>query len=88
MNDLDLQNRTRAFFSEIRSRQKSKEEPTPIIDRRGTLSDNLKDTLNNWSEYYKNLYSSEKSSGEFFLFPTPDYNAQLDKELTLEELGE
>ena len=56
MNDLDFLNRTREFFSEIRRKQKVMEEIGPISDRDGNLSDNLNDTLKNWSEYYRNLY--------------------------------
>ena len=82
LNDLDFQNRTRAFFTEIRSRQKLREEPVPILDTNGTLSDNLKETLDNWSEYYKNLYSGESLPIEPTSFPTPGEHEYLDKELS------
>ena len=85
MNDLDYQNRTREFYSEIRSRQRSKEEPVPIYNKKGILSDNLKDTLKNWSEYYRNLYSLSGKSTDFRLTPFPDDHEYLDKDLSLTE---
>ena len=85
MNDLDFQNRTRVFFSEIRSRQKLDEQPVPIRNLDGKLSDSLEETLKNWTEYYKNLYSIKGNTGRFRLFPIPNENEYLDKELSLVE---
>ena len=82
MNDLDYQNRTRTFYSEIRKRYCTREEPGPICDEHGTISDNVDDTLKNWSQYYKNLYSSKQKKNQFPNFPTPDEDPDLDKDLT------
>ena len=88
MNDLDFHRRTRAFFSEIRKKQKVKEEIGPICDRDGNLSDNLNDTLKNWSEYYKNLYSDNSLTQIMPNFPTPDDDPLLDSDLTHSEFIE
>lgn len=85
MNDLDFQSRTRAFFAEIRSRQQTREEPVPILGKDGTLSDNLQDTLKNWTEYYENLYCDNSEFSEPNIFPTPDAHEHLDKDLSLTE---
>ena len=85
MNDLDFRNRTRDFFSEIRSRQKIREEVVPIWDSDRTLSVNLIGTLKNWSEYYKKLYASPSISVEPYPLPTPGDHTDLDKDLSLTE---
>ena len=62
-----------------------REDPVPIRNSEGTLSDNLDDTLNNWAEYYQNLYSSGTRPTEPPNFPTSDGNENLDKDLSLSE---
>ena len=85
MNDLDFNNRTRAFFSKIRSRQMAEEEPSPIVDSNGILSDNLEDTLKNWTQYYRSLYTCECKPGARGVFPTPEGHEHLDRDLSLIE---
>ena len=85
IKDLDFQSRTRAFFAEIRSRQKIREEPVPIRGKDGTLSDNLKDTLKNWSEYYENLYCGNSDLSDPNIFPTAGRHEYLAIELSLTE---
>ena len=80
MNDLDFHNRTRAFFSEIRSKYSRNEEMGPIYNKDGELSSNTSETLENWSEYYKNLYSSSNCPSIQNL-PTPDSNPTIDDDL-------
>ena len=82
MNDLDLQNRTRTFFSEIRRKYVSKYEIGPICNSEETLSDNINLSLKNWSEY------QSQSSRKPFVFPTPDEDPILDKDLTLAKFVE
>ena len=85
MNDLDFRGRTRAFFSEIRKTHITREESGPICNRYGIISDNLDDTLRNWSEYYQDLYSINCKTHRLYNLPTPEQDSSLDKELTLEE---
>ena len=46
------------FFSEIRSKYSVREEMGTIRNLDGDASTTTTETLKNWSEYYKNLYSS------------------------------
>ena len=69
LNELDFLNRTRAFFQELRKRHKVRENFVPIRDNSGVLSNNVDETLENWAEYYKKLYSS---NDKMTCFPTPD----------------
>ena len=86
MNDLDFQNRTRTFFSEIRSKYRDKEEMVPIRNPQGHLSTNCSETLKNWSEYYKKLYSSDSVKSKPYVLPTPQGDhPPLDKDLILSE---
>ena len=82
LNSLDFSNRTRAFFSELRKRQNVAQKAGPIIDCSGTLSDNFDDTLKNWTEYYKKLYTCRDLP---IKLPTPDNDVVLDRELELSE---
>ena len=82
MNDLDFYKRTRSFFSELRKRHNISQKARPIIDGSGNLSNNFDETLKNWTVYYKNLYFS---SDPVVLFPTPDKNEFLERELELSE---
>ena len=86
MNDLDFHNRTRTFFSEIRSKYRASEEMVPIRNRNEQLSTTCSETLKNWSEYYENLYSLRRVKVEAHDFPTPDGDPQLDNDLTKSEL--
>ena len=85
MNDLDLHNRTRTFFVEIRKRHKVNDEIGPIRNRDGTLSENVSDTLKNWSEFYQNLYCEDAPPRKPSVVQTPDEDPSLDKDLTLSE---
>ena len=85
MNDLDFQNRTRTFFSEIRRKYSNKEETGPIKNKQGTLSDNVNDTLKNWTEFYKDLYCDSFLPNKLPIFPTPDEDPILDQDLMLSE---
>ena len=82
MNELDFYNRTRTFFSELRNRHNITQKAALIIDSSGILSKNFNQNLKNWTEYYKKLYFSRDPIA---LFPTPDKNEFLDKDLELSE---
>ena len=85
MDELDFRNRTRSFFNELSKKHNIHQKAGPIIDSSGNLSRNFDDTLKNWTEYYKNLYSSKDSST---FIPTSDENVFLDSDLTLSEFLE
>ena len=85
MNDLDFHNCTRTIFSEIRSRIVLKEEMGPIYNRSGDLSTSTSETLEYWSEYYKNLYSKISSNHNIPDVLTSDSNPTLDIDLTRTE---
>ena len=82
MDTLDFCKRTRTFFNELRKRHKVRQKTGPIIDSLGALSKNLNETLENWTEYYKNLYFCE---GTTTVFSTSEEVTPLDSDLTYSE---
>ena len=82
MNNLDFGNRTRVFFSELRKRHNVSQQPCPIVDCSGKLSNSLDQTLGNWAEYYKKLYFCNDPLQRF---PTPDDDPILDGDLEYSE---
>ena len=82
MNTLDFCKRTRTFFNELRKRHKIRQKAGPIINSLGVLSKIFNETLENWTEYYKNLYFCESNTA---VFTTSDEVAPLDSNLTYSE---
>ena len=82
MDNLDYCKRTRVFFSELRKKHNVHRKAGPIIDFSGALSKNFDETLANWAECYKKLYSCAEPLTSL---PTPDNHPFLDWELELTE---
>ena len=82
MNELDFYDRTRTFFKELRQMHNATQKAGTIFDDSGNLPKNFDETLKNWTEYYKKLYFC---CDPVVLFPTPDKDDILDRDL---ELGE
>ena len=82
MDTLDFGKRTKTFFNELRKRHNVRKKAGPIIDSFGALSKNFNETLENWTEYYKNLYFCESITT---VFPTSDEVVALDSDLTYSE---
>ena len=78
MNELDYYNRTNTFFTDLYKRHKVSESFAPIIDSSGAISKDIDETLKNWTEYYKKLYSC---NDKIVCFPNPDTNELLDGDL-------
>ena len=82
MNTLDYSKRTRTFFNELRKRHNVRQNAGPIINSLGVLSNNFNETLENWTEYYRNLYFCDSNTT---VFPTSDEAVLLDNDLTYSE---
>ena len=54
----------------------------PIYNSSGDLSTSTSETLEYWSEYYKNLYSKISPNYNIPDYLTPDSNPTLNKDLT------
>ena len=57
MNDLDFLNRTRTFFLKLRKKHKVRENFVPIIDKAGTVSKNIDQTLKTGPSTMRNCIS-------------------------------
>jgi hypothetical protein len=58
LNNLHNHKATRAFYAELRYKNEKSEEFGPIVNKDGVLSTNIEECLENWREFYENLYSS------------------------------
>lgn len=82
MDSLDFNKRTRLFYSSLRKKQRIPEMVGPIQNKLGTLSTNLQETLNNWTEFYRELYSTKYTRS---FFPTPNEDSILDGDFSFQE---
>ena len=60
LNTLDYNRATRAFYWELNHRNEEPEMFGPIVNSKGELSTNLQQCLDNWRNFYKDLYSASK----------------------------
>ena len=95
LNTLDYYKATRTFFAELKSKNTNSENFGPIVDKKGKLSTSRKQCMENWREYYAELYRGsdtdlkEHTSEADKLTKTTLDRAQadmLDKEITMEEI--
>ena len=70
------------FFAALRKKANSPELFGPIRNKSGTLSNSLSECLENWADFYENLYKGEP---KIFL-NTSGENPKLDEPFTYEEL--
>ena len=101
LNLLDYKKATRAFYSEINRKNRKEEYIGPIVSRDGKISKTQKERLENWRNYYKELYSPskeeemededqlEESMNEAKNEPKKirkEHEGTLDREITIEEI--
>ena len=60
LNALDHNKATRAFYKELNHRNLDTEQFGPIVNIKGKLSTTIDECLENWRNFYQNLYSAPK----------------------------
>ena len=97
LNNLDHSKATRAFYAELKSKKFEQEVLGPIVNKEGKLSTNIVECLENWREFYEQLYSSpeeercesEGSDPEIDKTESQiskEQEESLDREITINEL--
>ena len=63
LNTLDYHKATRTFYAEMRSKSRDSEHFGPIVDKQGQLSTSLEQCLENWRQFYADLYRGSDRNG-------------------------